>query len=113
MQSDRHRLLHIVEAIRRCLDYTAGMTFLEFSADAKTIVAVVRNLMIIGEASYKLSPEMLAKARNAPFAEAAKMRHVLVHDYVRVDSQVVWTAVHAELPAFLMQVRALLESDKD
>lgn len=45
------RIADIIEAIENALDYTAGMTFEQFAADRKTIDAVVRNLMIIGEAA--------------------------------------------------------------
>jgi len=48
------RISDIIEAIENALDYSAGMTFEQFIADRKTIDAVVRNFIIIGEAASHL-----------------------------------------------------------
>ena len=50
-----HDMLKAVEAVQR---YTAGMTFLDFTADRKTVDAVVRNLIIIGEAAARVPDEV-------------------------------------------------------
>jgi uncharacterized protein with HEPN domain len=49
------RLQDIVEAIGKIDRYTRGMTSDAFRADEKTIDAVVRNLVVIGEASRQAS----------------------------------------------------------
>jgi len=43
------RIADISEAIETALDCTAGMTFEQFVSDRKTIDAVKRNFIIIGE----------------------------------------------------------------
>lgn len=45
------RLSDIIEAIENALDYSGGMTLEQFVADRKTIDAIVRNFIIIGEAA--------------------------------------------------------------
>lgn len=50
MRDYRLYLQDVVECCQNAADYTDGISFDEFSADRKTIDAVVRNLEIIGEA---------------------------------------------------------------
>jgi uncharacterized protein with HEPN domain len=40
----------IIEAIRKIRSYTSSLNFEEFCADERTIDAVIRNLIVIGEA---------------------------------------------------------------
>lgn len=48
-------MLMAIEAVR---GYTAGMDFKDFAADRKTVDAVVRNLIIIGEAASRVPDEV-------------------------------------------------------
>lgn len=53
------------------------------------------------------------RARLADVLEAIiriGMRHILVHDYVGIDVDVVWSAVEHDLPALKRQVEALLKN---
>ena len=54
MKDDRIYLLHILDAIRQIVEYTAAGKE-SFFADRKTQDAVVRNLEIIGEATKRVS----------------------------------------------------------
>ena len=53
------RIADIIEAIETILDYSAGMTFEQFASDRKTIDAVVRIFIIIGEAASHLPSFLL------------------------------------------------------
>ena len=44
----------IIESCKKILTYTEGMSFIDFTADSKTIDAVIRNFEIIGEAANRL-----------------------------------------------------------
>ena len=47
----KFRIQDILDAVRAVQEYTQGMEFRTFVKDRKTVDAVVRNLIIIGEAS--------------------------------------------------------------
>lgn len=55
------RISDIMESIDKILKYTAGMKYEDFSEDSKTIDAVIRNFIIIGEAANHL-PENITEA---------------------------------------------------
>jgi Uncharacterized conserved protein len=58
--SRRSRLFleDIAESCQRIQKYSLGISFEQFSADERTIDAIVRNLEIIGEAVKSLPPEL-------------------------------------------------------
>ena len=51
------RVGDILDAIAKIEQYVRGLTFEQFTADQKTVDAVVRNLEVIGEAVRRLSNE--------------------------------------------------------
>ena len=67
-----HDMLKAVEAIRH---YTEGMSFEEFTADRKTVDAVVRNLMIIGEAAARTPDDVCLTHPEIPWYEMRGMRN--------------------------------------
>ncbi len=50
-------LRDILESIKSIEDFTAGMTLENFREDPKTIAAVERKLLLIGEAAVRLGRE--------------------------------------------------------
>ena len=76
---DRDRLEHILEAIVNILDFAEGKTKEELEADKLRYYGIVKNIEIIGEASYKLTH--------------AFCNDVLVHDYYQISSKEVWKVI--------------------
>ena len=52
----------MVEAPDRMLRYTEGAEFGDFSADERTVDAVLRNLIVLGEAAARTSDDTRALA---------------------------------------------------
>lgn len=77
----RLRAEDIRQAILTIQRHVQGMTFEEFSADAKTRDAVAHNLTLIGEASRHIPDDMLARYPEIPWAEVRAMRNALTHEY--------------------------------
>ena len=90
--------------------YTAGMTLEQFSADERTVDAVIRNFLIIGEATRHVPAEARASAPDVSWKLMEGMRHVLVHDYEAVRLDVVWQTVIGDLPALGAPLRRILLS---
>lgn len=107
MKNDRAYLEHILEAIDRILQYTAGGRG-AFMADTKTQDAVVRNFEIIGEATKRLSDELRERNPHVPWKRAAGFRDVLSHDYMSIDLTTVWNVVDGHLPALREAVVRLI-----
>ena len=65
--------------------------------------------VIIGEVLKRLDPEMLAKHPQIVWREIAGFRDMLVHQYHRIDLEVVWDAVCEDLPALKTVISAILK----
>lgn len=103
-EADRVRLEHILDQIERIERYTAGGRS-EFDANEMIQDAVVRCLSVIGEAAGALSEEARSALPSLPQHTPRGMRNRLVHEYWRVDSDIVWATLAKELP----KLRADLE----
>jgi uncharacterized protein with HEPN domain len=77
------------------------MNFVDFLNNDEKQDAVLRRILIIGEATKRLSPEFRENHSNIPWREIAGMRDVIVHDYNRVDIEAVWDVVQNDLPQLI------------
>lgn len=108
MREDRERLAHILEAIERIEKYaTRGEKV--FRQDELIQTWMVRNLQVIGEAAWALSPAFRDRHTEIPWAEIIGMRHVLVHDYFQIDLTIVWRVVSVDLPRLKPFIREALD----
>jgi uncharacterized protein with HEPN domain len=108
MRDDRERLLDMTEAIARIEKYT-GRGQEDFLADELVQTYLVHHLQILGEAAYKLSPEFRNQHPSVPWRLILGMRHVLVHDYFRIDLKIVWRVVDKDLPPLKRQLETILD----
>lgn len=104
------RIADIIEAIETVLDYSSGMTFDKFASDRKTIDAVVRNFIIIGEAASHLSKDFTEMHPDLPWREMRDMRNIAVHGYFGVDNLILWETLNKNLPPLLPLLRHLIDS---
>ena len=100
----------ILEASAQIARFIQGMTLEDFSADNKTQFAVIRGLEIIGEAVRKISPAVREKHPQIPWREIAGMRDKLIHDYIGVNTNIVWNAATKNLPALDPKLREMLDA---
>lgn len=108
MRRDEAALLDIDRAARYALAFVEGFSKQGFLEDVKTQSAVVHQLLIIGEATKRLSEEFRAAHRDIPWRYISGMRDHLVHGYDAVDLDEVWNVLRRDLPALIEQIQPLL-----
>ena len=108
MRDPRERLRDILEAIGH-IDRYAARGREAFEADELIQSWFVRHLQIIGEAARALPEEIRAKMPDIPWSKVIGMRHILVHDYFGIDTEVVWDAVQRDLPSLREKITSLLQ----
>ena len=97
MKSHRTLARHILDSISHIDQYTRGVEKEEFLSNFIIQDAVVRNLEIIGEACKYISPEVKENFPDIPWRDINGMRNKLVHEYFRVDPEIVWNVVQFDL----------------
>jgi uncharacterized protein with HEPN domain len=95
---DQLLLIDICEAIGKIETFVADMTEDQFSADARTVDAVIRNLEVIGEAAGELSPQWLSVHPSFPVRQIVGLRNRLIHGYFGVSIPIVWQVVKQDIP---------------
>jgi len=70
--------------------------------------AVLRNLHTITETTQRLSVDLKAENPDVEWATLAAFRNVLVHDYLGIDIELVWTVVTQDIPEFKGKITKIL-----
>lgn len=108
--------LYIADVIQCCDridEYVREHTFETFSDDYKTIDAVARNLVIIGEAVKNIPKEVLALRLEIEWSDVTRFRDVIAHQYFRVKLTVVWDVINNELVGIRSAASELLDNAFD
>lgn len=82
--------------------YRDHLDSVEFGAMAYD--AVLRNLAVIGEAVKALPDEFKVEHAGVPWSSIAGLRNVVVHEYFRVDPDMVRDIVDHQLAALLAEI---------
>jgi uncharacterized protein with HEPN domain len=109
MKDERLYLSNIQECIERIEEYTKGGKE-EFMQTKMIQDAVIRNFEIIGEATKRLSPELRSQYSDVPWQQMAGLRDVLIHDYLKVNLNLVWQIIEHNLSDLKRQVTAIMEN---
>lgn len=104
-RSEEERFGDIFNAIERCQSYEQYLRSEEFGSMAYD--AVLRNLGVIGEAVRALPPEARDAMPDVPWASIAGLRNVVVHEYFRVNPDLILDIVDHQLGPLGMRLRSL------
>jgi len=111
MPRDDATVLDIVLACRRILRFASGLSRQTFLDDEKTQSAVVHQLLLIGEATKRLSDAFRDSHPGIPWRDIARMRDRLIHHYDAVDLDEVWKTIEADVPDLLARLEPLVPGD--
>jgi len=108
---DKGRLEHILESIDYAFEFAKGMGFEDFKTDMKLQFAIIKNIEIIGEASYKLSNEFREQHPEVPWRKVIGLRHILVHGYYQISLEIIWEIVQKDLLPLREQIQTLYDNE--
>ncbi|MFA4836893.1 MAG: DUF86 domain-containing protein [Dehalococcoidia bacterium] len=108
MLRDAAPLLDIVHSANLILEFKQGMDKAAFAKDNKTQSAIEHQMMVMGEAVKRLSPELRECHPEIPWGLIAGMRDKLIHGYDIVDIDEVWKTATSDIPKLLSLIEPLL-----
>jgi uncharacterized protein with HEPN domain len=91
----------------KVLAYTAGMDQSAFVANTLVFDATVRNLELIGEAATHVPNQVRQEHPQVPWRMIIATRNRLIHAYLGVDNDTLWSIVITDVPALLPMLRVL------
>ena len=104
-KDDEIRVRHMLDAAREALSFAHGRTRDELDSDRQLVLALVKDIEIVGEAATQVGEPTRRRLPDMPWESIVGMRNRLVHAYFDINLDIVWKTVQEDLPELI----ALLE----
>lgn len=91
----------------KALAYTDDFDQAAFEASALTYDATLRNLELIGEAATHIPDAVRKQHPEIPWRLIVATRNRLIHGYLGIDNDTVWSIIQDELPVLLQRLEAM------
>jgi len=96
IKNDTVYIEHMLECLNRIDDYVNDKE--QFYSTKIVQDAVVRNLQVMSGSSQRLSDKAKEDYPEVPWRQISGFRNILVHDYLGIDLDVIWSVLEQELP---------------
>jgi uncharacterized protein with HEPN domain len=91
----------------KVIGYTAGMDQQAFVANTLVYDATIRNLALIGEAATHVPDTVRLAYPGILWRQVVATRNRLIHGYLGIDNDTLWSIVVSDVPALLPELRQL------
>jgi len=91
----------------KVLSYADGFNQQRFIESGLTYDATVRNLELIGEAATHIPETVRQNNPQIPWRMIIATRNRLIHGYLGIDDDTLWSIIQTDIPALLPQLRQL------
>lgn len=93
--------------IHKARIYTAHLSQTEFEQNSLVWDATIRNLELIGEAATHIPDEIRKGHTEIPWRMIIATRNRLIHGYLGIDNDTVWSILQDELPELQTRLELL------
>lgn len=107
-EEDAAYLWDRLDAARAVVHFTSGLSLDQHLNEELVQSAVERKIEIIGEAARKVSVDFRDAHTEVPWAKITGQRHVLAHDYGKIQHDRIWNVVDVHIPELIAQLEAIL-----
>lgn len=98
-RSEAQRLQDMREACDRIAGFVSGLDLGTFSADPRTVRAVLYDLVVLGEAAKGIAPETRDRFPSIPWRAVAGRKDIATHQYHAIMLDLVWDTASVRVPA--------------
>lgn len=103
----RFYLDDMVHFAERVVAYSKGLDQATFVASGLNYDATLRNLELIGEAATHVPDAVRAANTEIPWRLVIATRNRLIHGYLGIDNDTLWSIIRTDVPALLENLRTL------
>lgn len=97
----------------KVLAYTEAFDQARFEASTLNYDATLRNLELIGEAATHIPDVVRSTHGNIPWRMIIATRNRLIHGYLGIDNDTVWSIIQDEMPILLRKLVSMRERTRD
>src|SRR6516164_8342960 len=98
----------MLDAFREAMAFAKGRTVDDLRTDRMLLLALVKEIEILGEAATQISEDFRLSRPDIPWAMIRGMRNRLIHAYSDVNVALVWSTVVSDLPELERALNVLL-----
>jgi uncharacterized protein with HEPN domain len=113
--SDREWHFYLDDMItfaEKVLIYCEGFEQEAFESSGLNYDASVRNLELIGEVATHIPPEIRETYSSIPWRQIIATRNRLIHGYLGIDNDTLWSIIRDDIPALLSELHSLKEQSQ-
>ena len=103
----RFYLEDMIEFALKVQLYTTGLDQVGFIANDVVYDATLRNLELIGEAAAHIPKEVQSAHPEIPWRLIIATRNRLIHAYLGIDNDTIWSIIQDDIPDLLSVLRTL------
>ncbi|MGC9528097.1 MAG: DUF86 domain-containing protein [Limnospira sp.] len=89
----------------------ADLNFEAFSRDRQPLRVVLYSLAVIGEAVASAIADLEVAEPSIPWSQIRGMRNVVIHEYFRVEVEMIWETVRVDLPRLKAALQRIQEAE--
>ena len=108
---DRLPMHQMLEHAREAVEIIRGRTRSELRTNRLLQLALVHLVQVVGEAATRVSRAGQALYPEVPWARAIGARHRIVHDYDRIEYDVVWDTIAEDFPPLVAALERALANE--
>ena len=97
----------MIEFGEKVIRFSTGLEQQAFLADVMRFDATIRNLELIGEAATRIPEQIRQSIAGVPWRLVIAVRNRLIHGYLGLDSDTLWSIIQTDVPALLVQLKAI------
>jgi uncharacterized protein with HEPN domain len=108
-KDDLVRVRHMLDFARKAVQFNKGKSRADLDSNEMLAMASIHLIELLGEASRTTSSELRGRYPEIPWDSISGTRNRLVHGYIDVDLDVIWTIVTRDLPPLIVQLSRILK----
>lgn len=97
----------MIDCAEKVIAYTHGLDQAGFVASRLNYDATIRNLELIGEAASHIPAAVRGAHSQIPWRQVVATRNRMIHGYLGIDMDTLWSIVEQDTPALLALLVAL------
>jgi uncharacterized protein with HEPN domain len=111
-KDDLIRLHHMLDAARESIHFARNKTRSSLDTDRKLVLALVKTIEIIGEASANVTKEGQEATPQIPWPNIISMRNRLIHAYFDINLDIVWQTINEDLPPLIIELEKVISKNE-
>ena len=110
-KDDAVRLFHMLEAAQEAVSFAENKTRADLNIDRKLVLALVKDIEIIGEAAANVTAERRRELMQIPWNKIVGMRNRLIHAYFEIDLDVLWKTITEDILLLISALEKIVPTD--